>query len=95
MASDFEGDELLLKQNVFPRRREVLEGKRLKLLDALIKYAGHGDLKLVDDLTAGFDLTGPLPESNVFAKRVKPAVMSCPELRRVAELCRQGICLKL
>ena len=39
----------------------------------------------------GFDLTGMLPESKVFDEKVRPAVMSCEELRRVAELGRAGI----
>ena len=56
------------------RRQEVLKGKKLCLLRTLLLEAGH-DVSLVDQLTHGFDLTGMLPESNIFAKRVRPAVI--------------------
>ena len=45
----------------------------------------------MDQLVEGFDLTGMLPESNVFARRLRPAVMSCNELRKVADLSRDGM----
>ena len=54
----------------------------------LILESEHDDVQLIDQLVNGFDLTGFLPESNVFNKRMKPAAMSCDELRRVSEMTR-------
>ena len=51
----------------------------------------HRDSELVDQLASGFDLTGSLPESQVFARRLRPAAMSCVELRRISELCRHNM----
>ena len=53
--------------------------------------AAHGDSDLVDQLVCGFDLTGSLPESQVFARKLRPATMSCVELRRISELCRHNM----
>ena len=72
-------------KNSLSDRRNVLKDKRLCLFKTLISKAGHDD-HLVDHLVEGFDLTGLLPESHVFNKRMKPAAMSCDELRRVSEM---------
>jgi hypothetical protein len=73
------------------RRKQVLQGKNLLLFKTLMEDAKHRDSDLVDQLASGFDLTGGLPESNVFARKMRPAAMSCVELRRISELCRQSM----
>lgn len=45
----------------------------------------------MEQLADGFDLTGSLPEPNVFSRKVRPATMSCDELRRIADLSREGM----
>jgi ribonuclease HI len=91
LAESFKDAEHDLKNSLSERRRYILADKRLVLLKTLLQDAGHSETTLVDDLTRGFDLTGTLPESNSFAKKVRPATMSCEELRRVADMCRQGM----
>ena len=73
------------------RRSQVLQGKNLLLFKTLMEDAAHGDSDLVDQLVCGFDLTGSLPESQVFARKLRPATMSCVELRRISELCRHNM----
>ena len=73
------------------RRKEVLRDKSLLLFKRLLLDAGHDDVDLPSHMVSGFDLTGMLPESKVFGRKVRPAVISCDELRRVAELGRAGI----
>jgi hypothetical protein len=85
MAEDCRQAEAELKENMSGRRREILEGKRLKLLEVLLAEAGHKDTQLVNDLANGFDLTGSLPEAHVFNKRFRPATIPCDDLRRVAD----------
>ena len=45
----------------------------------------------MEQLADGFDFTGSLPESNVFSRKVRPATMSCDELRRIADLSREDM----
>ena len=90
-SSELDSAESELKSSMSDRRREVLTDKKLLLLDSLLNDAGHYDKNLVQDITQGFDLTGMLPASNVFSKNIKPAVISCIELRRVADLSRAGM----
>ena len=79
------------KKNMSARRRTILKDKKLILFQNLLAETGHEDAELVTQLGRGFDLTGMLPESNVFNRKVRPAVMSCGELRRAADLGRAGI----
>ena len=91
LSGDLQNAEAEIRAGMSDRRREILEGKKLALLKALLSDAGHSDVNLVDDLSAGFDLTGALPESHSFAKRVRPASLSREELRSVADLCRKSM----
>ena len=70
------------------RIREVLHDKRLCLFEQLPNDAGHEDSGLVADLKKGFDLTSTLPASGTFKHKFRPASMSCPGLRKVADLSR-------
>ena len=83
--------EKALKATMSERRRTVLSGKNLTLFKQLLEEAGHGDRDLVKHSTQGFDLTGSLPESQVFARKVRPAAISSNELRRIADLSREGM----
>ena len=91
LSKALENDETSLKSQMSYRRRAVLNGKHLSLFRRLLLDAGHADTNLVEHLCNGFDLTGGLPESGVFARRMKPAVLSCEELRRVAGICRDSL----
>ena len=57
----------------------------------LLADAGHQDKGLISDIAHGFDLTGQLPEANVFSKHFRPATLSCPELRKFASISREAI----
>ena len=91
LSKDLQHAEAEIRANMSTRRQKILEGKKLALLRSLLLDAGHSDLNLVDDLIAGFNLTGALPESHAFAKRVRPATISCEELRSVADLCKKSM----
>ena len=82
LAVSGDASEKALRDTRSTRRQEVLKGKKLCLLRTLLLEAGHDDIGLVDQLTHGFDLTGMLPESNIFAKRIRPAVISCAESKK-------------
>ena len=86
LKRDLDNEEKVLKNDMSLRRKDVLRDKSLLLFERLLCDAGHDDVDLVTHMTQGFDLTGMLPESRVFGRRVRPAAISCDELRRVAEL---------
>jgi hypothetical protein len=91
MSKELAEPEADFKKHMSARRRTILKDKKLILFKNLLAEAGHEDVDLVMQLGGGFDLTGMLPESNVFNRKVRPAVMSCGELRRAADLGREGI----
>ena len=91
LAADLAPAEEELKSQMSVRRRKILQNKKLVLTEMLLRDAGHSDTEVIKDLTSGFDLTGMLPESGVFAKNVRPATISCQELRNVADLSRKGM----
>ena len=71
-----------LKATLSPRIAEILKGKKLWLLDSLIRASGHEDVHLVEDIQRGFDLTGSLPRSGVFSQKFGPASMTCEDLKK-------------
>ena len=91
LSEEMQQAERDIRSNMSARRQKILERKKLALLKSLLLETGHSDLNLIDDLAAGFDLTGALPESNAFSKRVRPAAISCEDLRSVANLCKKGV----
>ena len=90
-AIDTDKEEKASKLTLSHRIADVLKDKRLKLLDRLIKDAGHEDHTLVEGLTKGFDLTGALPRSGVFSQKFRPASMTCDDLRKVSEISKSVI----
>ena len=78
-----------LKSSISPRIAEVLKDKKLCPLKQLLEEAGHEDTGLVEDIKRGFDLTGALPRSGVFNQKVRPASMTCEDLRKVSNLSRE------
>ena len=89
-AINTDEEEKASKSTLSHRIADVLKGKRLKLLDKLIKDSGHEDHTLVEDLTKGFDLTGALPRSGV-SQKFRPASMTCDDLRKVSEISKSVI----
>ena len=91
MASGNADKESELKATLSPRIAEIFKGKKLWLLDSLIRASGHEDLNLVEDIQKGFDLTGSLPRSGVFSQKFRPASMTCKDLRKVSDLGREAL----
>ena len=91
LAAENAYKESELKATLSPRIAEILKGKKLWLLDSLIRASGHEDLNLVEDIKRGFDLTGSLPRSGVFSHKFRPASMTCKDLRKVSDLGREAL----
>lgn len=80
-ATENSAKETDLKAALSPRIAEIFKGKKLWLLESLIRDSGHEDTSLVEDIRKGFDLTGSLPKSGVFSQKFRPASMTCEDFR--------------
>ncbi|CAE7715963.1 car [Symbiodinium sp. CCMP2592] len=90
-----EGEANVAKERTATLRRWVSRAADLepaeRALKELLLEVGHEDVDLVKDIAHGFDLTGKLPRSNVFAKRFRPAEQSESQLRSSAKRLRDGL----
>ena len=80
-----------LKTSMPSFRCEVLQSKRLLVFRRMLEAIQHEDVSLVDNIAAGFDLTGTLPRSHVFLSKFRPADQSEAQLRRGAKRLRDGL----
>ncbi|CAE7034142.1 unnamed protein product [Symbiodinium sp. CCMP2592] len=87
-AEELETAESQFKGSFSSHRRQVLCNKRLLLMKEMLDSVGHEDEDLISDLSNGFDLTGPLPRSNAFKNKYRPAAVAEETLRKSAGLVR-------
>jgi hypothetical protein len=85
LASELEGEEKLLHDNMHPDLQSVMRQKRILLFKRMMEDAGVVDAQLCEELTNGFRLVGQLESSGQFRPRLKPAELSVEELRRSAK----------
>ena len=74
--------ERQLRASLAPHASTVLHGKRLLLLEELLRSLGHEDTRLVTDICSGFRLTGWLPPSNVMEPKITAPCESASNLWR-------------
>eukprot|EP00438_Fugacium_kawagutii_P017954 Skav227888 [mRNA] locus=scaffold3865:39733:41610:- [translate_table: standard] len=91
LVTDLKDREEQLRSSMSQRRSEVLKDKKLALFERLISESNHQDVNLIEDLTRGFDLTGELPKSGVFDRHLRPAKVSCDNLRTYAKVSRDSV----
>ena len=82
-ALDSEGDAFLKRAP--EHARIILKGKRLQLWDEILKDLGYVDAHLISDIACGFDLTGWLRKSGVFAMGVRRPGFSRETLLKLAK----------
>eukprot|EP00438_Fugacium_kawagutii_P001376 Skav232168 [mRNA] locus=scaffold1040:629053:640165:- [translate_table: standard] len=91
LVTDLKDREEQLRSSMSQRRSEVLKDKKLALFERLISESNHQDVNLIEDLTRGFDLTGELRKSGVFDGHLRPAKVSCDNLRTYAKVSRDSV----
>ena len=64
--------------------QHILQGKRLRLLDELIRSSGLPDTRLAEDIRGGLPLTGWIPASGHMLPDIKPPRLCKEELLRQA-----------
>ena len=82
-ALDVEGDAFL--REAPNHARTILKGKRLQLWDEILRDLGYVDTHLIADIARGFDLTGWLRKSGVFAIGVRRPGFSRDTLLKLAK----------
>ena len=90
-ALELRGEEKRLMDALPPHRRKVLQGKRLVLLREILQDAGYPDVKLAEDIAAGFDLVGETERSEAMPDHLLPATISIDELLDTAPGANRGI----
>ena len=83
-AAELRSDEINLHSSLPEHLKKILKNKKLLLWKHILVSLGYGDAKIVDEIIAGFSLTGWATESGVFDKRVKAASMTVDQLSGVA-----------
>ena len=90
-AVELRDSELALKESLPEHCAKVLHQKRLLVFEEMLKCGGYKDVKLVRDMSKGFDLMGDLPCSNVFVHRETFATLTPSQVRESAALNRKAI----
>ena len=90
-SKELEGNEKLLKADVVPERKRILNYKRILVLREILQHEQYTDLQLPDDIFNGFSLVGHVPVSNTLPKKFAPATMAVQELEDSAGRSREAI----
>ena len=88
--------ELLPKEREFalglsPPRRSILRGKRLVLLDCMLRECAYDDPEVAFDIAHGFDLVGVAPKSRALPDAFQPAQLSEADLLKQASAANRSI----
>ena len=83
-AKELHGQEEQLHSHLPKHLRRVLDGKRLLLWKEMLISLGYRDAKVIDEVIAGFPMTGWTEESGVFVPDVRPPDLTVEQLRGIA-----------
>ena len=91
-SKELEAEEKSLHDNLEPHLRHVLQGKKLLVFREMLEFFGYPDKTLVDDIIAGFPLSGWLPKSHVFPVGMKRPAQTIESALKVAKGINKNIC---
>ena len=83
-AKELEESERELHATFPPHLKQVLSGKRLLLFRELVEASRCPDTGLVDDICNGFKLSGWLPDSGNFSRRLKSPEYDLDCLKKIS-----------
>ena len=75
--------------------QHVLKGKKLEAFRALLQQADYPDTQIIDDILSGLALTGPLPLSGVYPRKLRSATITSCQLRGGSKWTRRGLIAKV
>lgn len=90
-AQELRGEESKFKDSLSTHCSTILRNKRLLIFREMLLESGYGDVKLVENMSRGFDLMGGLPASGVFAKKQTYASLTPEQVRESASMNRNAI----
>ena len=90
-AQELRGEESKFKYSLSTHCSTILRNKRLLIFREMLLESGYGDVKLVENMSRGFDLMGDLPTSGVFAKKHTYATLTPEQVRESASMNRNAI----
>eukprot|EP00972_Heterocapsa_arctica_P092578 13652575-Heterocapsa_arctica.AAC.1 len=79
-----------LKERMDPESRNILNGKRILLLQEMLHDAGYVYERVAGDIAAGFPLVGDLGLSGAFEARERPAGETVDQLMAGASWAQQA-----
>ena len=91
-CKELEVEEKKLHDSLSDHQRDVLVGKRLLLFKEILVDLQYPDTTLVDEICAGFKLSGWLPKSNVFPAALKRPSHSMESVKKMAKGLNKNIC---
>lgn len=91
-CKELEGAEATLHAGLPVHLQGVLTGKRLLLFKEMLASLHYPDTTLVDEIIAGFKLSGWLPKSNVFPAALKRPSHSMESVKKMAKGLNKNIC---
>ena len=84
-AESNKAEELKLRAKMPSHIRKLMQGKRVALLGKMLEDLNFPDKNLIQDIVAGFKLSGWMPESGLFAKQVKSPTLTVEALKASAD----------
>ena len=91
-CKQLESKELELHATLDDHLRSVLKGKRLLIFKEILEELQYPDRGLVDEICAGFRLSGWLSKSHVFPSTLKRPSQSLESAQRIAKGLNKNIC---
>ena len=91
-CKELEFEEQALHDRLEPHLQHVLKGKRLLLFKEMLQSLEYPDSRLVDDIAAGFPLSGWMPKSGVFPAGLKRPAQNVNAALKVAKGLNHGLC---
>ena len=81
LAQQTKAEELKLRLQMPKHIRKLMNGKRIYLLGKMLSDLGFPDTSLVQDICQGFKLSGWMPDSKIFPRRVKNPTLTVDALK--------------
>ena len=85
LAKETKSDELKLRLKMPAHIRKILAGKRIHLLGMILSDLQFPDEDLIRDISTGFKLSGWMPDSKIFPRRVKRPSLTVSALKESTE----------